>query len=89
MGRPHVYDLEAAEEFARLLMRWGPPGYLDEKERLRAAIAGGGEPRAYLRASTRSIRAATRVALRQFAACNPGYPELEVWLAALDRAPMR
>jgi len=89
MGHPHPFDPGAAAAFDSLLRRWGPPGYMAEKDRVLAAVASGAEPGAYRRAVSRSGRTAARVALRQLAARDPRCPGLDAWLKTLDRPSAR
>ncbi len=85
LGRPRVFDEHAFAAFQALLAMFGPPGFLAEKARVRAAVLAGGEPRAYPPASTRTLRRATRVALRQLLYTEGDQPDVRRWIGALDR----
>jgi hypothetical protein len=73
------------ESFQELLAAYEPPGYMEEKARITAAVLDGLDPEAYRMADNRATRKAARVGLRQLLHTCLAAPGLEAWLAVFDR----
>lgn len=83
-GRERPFDAAAHAAFQALLARFGPPGAVDEKRRITAAVLGGEDPAAYAPAATAEARTAARVALRQLVHTHGAVAGLEAWRRAHD-----
>lgn len=64
-GEDLAFDRVTHDAFQDLLARFGPAEFVDEKQRLRAAIASGVSAAAYAAPASRLARVAARLALRQ------------------------
>ena len=85
LGRPRPFDPRLHESFQELLAAYEPPGYMEEKARITAAVLDGLDPEAYRMADNRATRKAARVGLRQLLHTCLAAPGLEAWLAVFDR----
>ncbi len=83
MGRRQPFDAARHARFQAILERLAPEGYVEEKRRIVAAVADGGDPRAYAPADSRLGRLAMKVALRQMVHTG-ALPGLEAWRRTWD-----
>jgi hypothetical protein len=82
-GRRRAFSGHAFERFEELLSCFGERDYVDQKNRLRAAVRAQRAPASYARAGTRSGRLAERIALRQLSHTGLTESVLEPWRAEL------
>jgi len=87
MGQRRPFDAAAYLHCETLLGRYGVPGYMDEKARVRTAIAGGEAPTSYRQGRTRAARLATRVAVRQLHHTAPASALQAAWRAHFEHRP--
>lgn len=66
-GHERAFEARAAARFESYLEHYGPPGYLDTKRQVWAALAAGSAPARFSPPATRLARTAVRNALRQAA----------------------
>lgn len=85
LGNRKPFDRAAHEAFSKLLDAWGPPDFVAEKRRVRAALTADLRPEAFTSPTTRLERTALRVALRQSRQLQPDDPHAIAWSAAFDR----
>ena len=79
-GQRRPFAQIAYARFEAVLAAHGLPEYVEEKARLRAAVAAGEDPADYRAPRGRSGRLAMRIALRQLLH-GPAHRTLEQWLA--------
>ena len=84
-GARASFDPGRFSRFETLLADHGLPGYAAEKARLRAAIAAGMTPSAYVPPRSRPGRLALRIALRQLLHAPPPTGDAGAWLAHFRR----
>lgn len=85
-GEDRAFDPAPFEAFQALLHRWGPPGYLETKREVWAALDAGVDPEDWRPPVSRTGRIALRNALRQRARMRPRDPALPAWLQAYEDA---
>lgn len=86
LGQPRPFDDRAFSAFEAMLAAFAPVHYRAEKDRIRAAVLAGTDPRTYQPAAERAARLGARVALRQLHHTHPQASNLSAWLAMFDRA---
>lgn len=84
-GRRRPFASAAYERFESVLAAYGLPEYVNEKQRLRAAISAGSDATAYRTPRSRAGRLAMRITLRQLLHVPPAQGGLERWLARYRR----
>jgi hypothetical protein len=85
-GRPRPFDPQRHAAFQDMLRRFGDPGLVAMKERVRAAVAAGEDPSVVAVTDNRFARINIRVALRQLRVEEDRLPSLAAWMAAHERA---
>jgi hypothetical protein len=85
-GRPRAFDAERHLTFQELIERFGPPGYMEEKILVTAAVLSGAEPHAFGFARAPSARRLACVTLRQMRHTHPAVDAVNTWLTAVDDA---
>lgn len=85
LGHERPFDAAVHASFQALLERFAPPGFVEEKRRIIAAVLDGEDPAAYAPAATPEGRAAARVALRQLIHTHGEVAELDAWCRFHDR----
>ncbi|MGM0585705.1 MAG: DUF6925 family protein [Pseudomonadota bacterium] len=85
-GEDRPFDPALFEDFQTLLERWGPPGYLEIKREVWAALDAGVDPEDWRPPVSRTGRIALRNALRQRARMRPRDPALPAWLRTFEYA---
>ncbi len=85
-GLRKQFDWSQHRMFQRCLQQYGHDGFLAQKQATFAALKQGKAPENFNQGSSRLLRAATRIALRQYA-CIGGAScgVLDDWLTAFDR----
>lgn len=84
-GEDRAFDPALHAAFEALLAVWGPPGYLDVKRAVRAALDAGSDPCAFTPPLGRLGRVALRNALRQRRRESGNSAPLDAWSAIFDR----
>jgi len=83
------HDAAAAADtpnrFEELLSRWGNPGYVDQKRRVRAMLESGKDPSEFRLPASRLERSAVRVMLRQLAHDQTLKARVAAWREQFDR----
>ena len=79
-GRRKPFSKHAFEDFESILTAHGMPQYVDEKLRLRRAIAAGVDPVDYRKPASRLGRLAMRIALRQLLHLPPACADAAPWI---------
>lgn len=85
LGEDRDFDPALHAAFEALLEAWGPPGYLDAKRAVRAALGTGSDPSTFTPPPGRLGRVALRNALRQRRREDGSDATLEAWAIAFDR----
>jgi hypothetical protein len=88
-GRPRPFDIALHMSFQELLERYAPPGYMEEKLLVAAAVTSGMEPHQLPKGETPAARTARQVVLRQMLHTHPQFTPVRTWLAALDDSTSR
>lgn len=93
LGRPRPFDLTLHTAFQKLLERYAPPGYMEEKLLVAAAVVADMEPHRFPEDDASLTRAAMQIArqvvLRQMLHTHPGFTPVRTWLTAIDAAASR
>ena len=74
-----VFNSKAFDHFQQLLHQWGEKAYVVEKRRVKEAILSDARAEDYPMPSTRHVRTAIRVTIRQLKYQNPGSDNLKKW----------
>jgi Family of unknown function (DUF6925) len=85
-GRGRPFDCRRHAAFQSILRAFGDPASVALKQRVIAAVAVGADPTAIAVTDDRFARTAVRVALRQLAVADEGWPALAAWMAAHERS---
>jgi hypothetical protein len=88
-GRPRPFDIALHMSFQELLERYAPPGYMEEKLMVAAAVTAGMEPHQFPTGKIPAARAARQIVLRQMLHTHPEVTRVRTWLAALDESTSR
>jgi hypothetical protein len=88
-GRARPFDVALHMSFQELLERYAPPGYMEEKLLVAAAVIAGMEPHQFPQGETPAARAARQIVLRQMLHTHPEFTPVRTWLAALDESARR
>jgi hypothetical protein len=72
--------------FQELLERYAPPGYMEEKLLVAAAVTAGMEPHQFPKGETPAARATRQIVLRQMLHTHPQFTPVRTWLAALEES---
>lgn len=78
------FDLSRHRAFQRLLERYGPPGYMEEKVLVTSAVVAGLAPERYPLRPEPAAQMAARVTLRQMLHTHPELDAVRRWLAVMD-----
>jgi hypothetical protein len=84
VGRVRPFDAALHKAFQQLLERYAPPGYMEEKLLISAAVLSGMQPSSYAIGDARDLPLSARVALRQLLHTCPEAPGITAWLQAFD-----
>ena len=88
-GRARPFDIALHMAFQELLERHAPPGYMEEKLLVAAAVVAGMEPHQFAKDEAPAARIARQITLRQMLHTHPDFTPVRTWLAALDDADSR
>lgn len=92
-GRARPFDIALHTSFQELLERYAPPGYMEEKLLVAAAVVAGMEPQQFPEDHAPTARIAKQIArqitLRQMLHTHPDFTPVRTWLAAEDDAASR
>lgn len=88
-GRARPFDIALHTAFQELLERHAPPGYMEEKLLVAAAVVAGMEPHQFPEDEAPAARIARQITLRQMLHTHPDFTPVRTWLAALDDADSR
>jgi hypothetical protein len=88
-GHARPFDLALHMSFQELLERYAPPGYMEEKLLVAAAVTAGMEPHQFPQGKTPAARLARKIVLRQMLYTHPEFTPVRTWLAALDASARR
>lgn len=84
-GEDKDFDEAAFHAFQSLLSVWGPEDYVEQKQRVWAAIGQGRGPESWTEPDTRVGRAGLRNAIRQWRRQHGDNSLLNAWAVAFDR----
>jgi hypothetical protein len=88
-GHARPFDLALHMSFQELLEQYAPPGYMEEKLLVAAAVTAGMEPHQFPQGKTAAARLARQIVLRQMLHTHPEFTPVRLWLAALDESAPR
>jgi hypothetical protein len=88
-GRARPFDVALHMSFQELLERYAPPGYMEEKLLVAAAVTAGMEPHQFPQSKIPAARAARQIVLRQMLHTHPRLTPVRTWLAALAETAVR
>jgi hypothetical protein len=88
-GRARPFNIALHMSFQELLERYAPPGYMEEKLLVAAAVTAGMEPHQLPTGKTPAARVARQIVLRQMLHTHPEFTPVRTWLAALDKSTSR
>lgn len=88
VGRARSFDMALHTEFQELLERYAPPGYMEEKLLVAAAVVAGMDPQLFPESEdaaapiSRTRQIARQITLRQMLHTHPEFSAVRTWLAA-------
>lgn len=96
-GRARPFDIALHTAFQELLERYAPPGYMEEKMLVAAAVVAGMEPHQFPKdeapvpndeapAARIAKQMVRQIALRQMLHTHPDFTRVRTWLAVLNGA---
>jgi hypothetical protein len=88
-GGARPFDIALHMSFQELLERYAPPGYMEEKLLVAAAVIAGMEPHQLPIGETPAAQTARQIVLRQMLHTHPQFTPVRTWLAALDDSTSR
>ncbi len=84
LGQERPFIAKAYNEFQQVLMQYGDPEYIHEKNRIVDAVCKGENPASFLIPNQKFLRAGARIALRQLTHTNPDTEGLALWQQHFD-----